>query len=54
MYIEIGELWNFLLGHREVFVDPRKEVFEEVGDRVVHRKSSMDHPTKRASLVDFV
>ena len=29
-YIEIGELRNFLGGHREVFVDSCKEVFEEV------------------------
>ena len=28
--IEIGEFRNFLGAHREVFVDPRKEVFEEV------------------------
>ena len=26
-YIDIGEFWNFLGGHREVFVNPRKEVF---------------------------
>ena len=29
-YIEIGELRNFLGGHREVFFDTCKEVFKEV------------------------
>ena len=29
-YIEIGELSTFLGGHREVLVEPWKEVFEEV------------------------
>ena len=28
--IEIGERRTFLKGHREVFVDPCKEVFEQV------------------------
>ena len=29
--VEIGELWTFLGGHREVLVDTNKEMMEEVG-----------------------
>ena len=32
--VNIGELWTFLGGHREVLVYPRKEVLEEVGSEV--------------------
>ena len=37
-YIEMGEFWTFLLCHREVLVDTRKEVLEELGDLVVTQK----------------
>ena len=33
-YIEIGELRTFIGGHRELFFDSCKEVFEEVDSRV--------------------
>ena len=29
--VKIREFWNFLRGHREVLVDTRKEVLEDVG-----------------------
>ena len=30
VFIEIGYLWNSLGGHREVIVDTRKEILEEL------------------------
>ena len=29
--VDIGELWTFLGGHKEVLIQPIKEVLEEVG-----------------------
>ena len=33
--VEIGAFWTFLIGYREVIVDPSKEFLEEVGARLV-------------------